>query len=873
MKIYRSLKEFNIHLSLLKPSTESFKKAFVILIIAVSVTALRTYNSYRSAENQSKGDFVSDGNDTQDKIFDVLHSDIQLLQSAAAYFTAEDSVTRSEWHEFVEHSKIDKAQNNALGVGYSMIISKSEIKQHIQKIKKEGFPAYTIKPAGERPFYTTVIYLEPFSGTNLKVFGYDNLTDPVRRKAIEMARDSNMITLTGKVLLLQQADKNSQTGILMFAPVYKKGMAINTIEQRRAAIKGWVYAAYRMNDLMQNAFRFWSLIKDDKIHLKIYDDSISARSLMYENDKSRTLNSKNVGEFSNLDPISFNGVKWIFQFTQPHQKTFFTDTFVLVNLLGGLVISLILFLLMLSLYSSGDRARQMAAHLTIELKENKERLELVLKGSNDAPWDWDLLTQTPYYYPQWWSQLGYVADEFLYEGNDPWRKLVHPEDIGNTDRLFKTALDSDEEGYEIEYRLLHKNGNYLTMLSRGFITRDANGVPVRVSGSDRDLTERKRAENALRLSEEKFRLITENVIDVIWVLNYNQKRFTYISPSVLNLHGFTVEEAMDQGVNFFKPGNSDLKQLIDSIPEHIKIALEPKNTDKSFLSQIQLPCKNGDFIWVEISTRYRINSDGEIEILGVTRDIEERKRLDDKILEQNQQLTELNATKDKFFSIIAHDLRNPFNTILGFSELLLNNIDKIDHEKIVKYVTTIHSTGKNTYKLLENLLEWSRSQTGSIEFNPENLVIEKLISDVIDLSENSSKSKNITISCEISDSIIAFADHNMVLTVLRNLVSNAIKFTNRNGIIQLKAIRQNNKVQITVSDSGIGIDDKRKKNLFGINEKEITSGTENEQGTGLGLVLCQEFITKHKEKIWIESQVGRGSDFIFTLPLSQEEKF
>lgn len=221
--------------------------------------------------------------------------------------------------------------------------------------------------------------------------------------------------------------------------------------------------------------------------------------------------------------------------------------------------------------------------------------------------------------------------------------------------------------------------------------------------------------------------------------------------------------------------------------------------------------------------------------------------------------------------IIAHDLRNPFNTILGFSELLLSNIDKIDHEKIVKYVTTIHSTGKNTYKLLENLLEWSRSQTGTIEFNPENLVIEKLITDVIDLSENSLKSKNITISCEISDSLIAFADHNMVSTVLRNLVSNAIKFTNRNGTIQLKALRQNNKVQITVSDSGIGIDEARKNNLFGINEKMVTAGTENEQGTGLGLVLCQEFITKHKEKIWVESQVGKGSDFIFTLPLSMAD--
>ena len=856
----------------MRTSSTSLEKSLIILLIALSITALRTFNSYQSALDRAYGDFVSDVNDTQDKISENLNADAQLLQSATALFAASDTVTREDWHLFVEHSKTDKTPNHELGVGYVMNIAKNKIRQHIEKIRKEGFPDYDVSTEGVRQYYSPVVFLEPFTGANLKVFGYDNMLEPVRRSALEQARDSNMITLSGKIILRQETDTNLQTGVLIFAPVYKNGMPVNTVWQRRAAIKGWAYQAYRMSDLMAYIFKSWWLMGEDKIRLQIYDDHISSQSMLYDSYKPGTISSNDNHSLSITEVSYLYGRKWMLHFTQPHPQTFFTDTFVLINLIGGIAISFILFLLVLSLYSTGEKARKIAGHLTLELKESKERLELVLKGSNDGPWDLDLLTQTPYYYPQWWKQLGYVADEFLYEGKDPWRKLVHPDDIGKADLLLKAALAGGEEGYEIEYRLLHKNGSYLSMLSRGFITRDGNGVPVRVSGSDRDLTERKKAENALRLSEEKFRLITENVIDVIWVLNYNQKKITYISPSVLNLHGFTVEEAMDQSIDLIETGNSDFKQLIDSIPEHIKIALEPKNTDKSFLSQIQLPCKNGDLIWVEISTRYRINSDGDNEILGVTRNIEGRKRLEAEILEKNKLLMELNATKDKFFSIIAHDLRNPFNTILGFSELLLSNIDKIDHEKIVKYVTTIHSTGKNTYKLLENLLVWSRSQAGIIEFNPEDLMIEKLIAEVIDLSENSSKSKNITISYEISDSLIAFADHNMVSTVLRNLVSNAIKFTNRNGTIQLKALRQNNKVQITVSDSGIGIDDKRKKNLFGINEKMGTSGTENEQGTGLGLVLCQEFITKHNEKIWIESQVGKGSDFIFTLPLSMAEK-
>jgi len=243
-----------------------------------------------------------------------------------------------------------------------------------------------------------------------------------------------------------------------------------------------------------------------------------------------------------------------------------------------------------------------------------------------------------------------------------------------------------------------------------------------------------------------------------------------------------------------------------------------------------------------------------------------QKNLESEIVSQNKKLAELNASKDKFFSIIAHDLKNPFNSIFGFSELLIKNIETYDKAKISRFINTIYESSKNTFKLLENLLEWSRAQTGKIEFKPENIILEHVLVDIIQLLDNLVKEKNITITYLISDSFIVFADKNMLNTVLRNLLSNAIKFTHKNGLIVVSAERIANEIEISVQDNGVGISSSVVDKLFSTSDKISTLGTDSEIGTGLGLILCKEFVTKHNGKIWVESDFGKGSCFKFTLP-------
>lgn len=237
--------------------------------------------------------------------------------------------------------------------------------------------------------------------------------------------------------------------------------------------------------------------------------------------------------------------------------------------------------------------------------------------------------------------------------------------------------------------------------------------------------------------------------------------------------------------------------------------------------------------------------------------------------ENAAQLQELNATKDKLFSIIAHDLRSPFNNILGFSELLLENKNDNKVAKSEKYLGIINSSANNTLILLDNLLNWAQSQTGKISFNPKKIIFSNIILEIIKLKKSIAKAKNISLNYSSSDEIEVYADENMLKTILRNLISNAIKFTNSNGKIDVTALQNDNFIEIAVSDNGVGMNDETRKKLFDISTNITTKGTANEKGSGLGLILCKEFIEKHGGKIWIESEEGRGSIFKFTLPLNK----
>lgn len=245
----------------------------------------------------------------------------------------------------------------------------------------------------------------------------------------------------------------------------------------------------------------------------------------------------------------------------------------------------------------------------------------------------------------------------------------------------------------------------------------------------------------------------------------------------------------------------------------------------------------------------------------------ERKRSADDIKKYSDELKQLNQTKDKFFSIIAHDLKNPFITILGFTDLLFSDYSDLSDEERLFYIQEMKKSAEMSHHLLQNLLHWSRSQTGRIEFNPQKLEIKKIVDENFILLSKTAEKKQIQLLHEIASDLFVTADEDMLNTVLRNLLTNAIKFSHKSGSIDVNAIRQGSSVQIVVQDTGVGMDQNTIDNIFRLDITRSKSGTENESGSGLGLILCKEFVERNNGKIWIESIPGKGSKFIFTLPL------
>ena len=374
----------------------------------------------------------------------------------------------------------------------------------------------------------------------------------------------------------------------------------------------------------------------------------------------------------------------------------------------------------------------------------------------------------------------------------------------------------------------------------------------------RDITTRKSAEKALRESEDRYRSLFENLTIGLY-RTHPDGRILMANPTTIKMMGCTsLEELMKR--NLEKEG-FELDYSREQFHKVIESEGQVRGLESAWVRW------DGSTIYVRESAKAIKNEEGNILYYeGSVEDITERKLAENKLRESEKRLTELNATKDKFFSIIAHDLRSPFNSIIGFGNLLREQIQEKKYQDLEKYIQIILKSSNNAMDLLLNLLEWARSQTGGMEFKLGPIDITRLINEVTGQMEPIAQEKSITISSELSSSEIIFADRDMVKTMVRNLISNAIKYSFIGGEIRITAERKNHHLMVCVMDQGVGIKNEVQSKLFKIDECISTLGTSKEKGTGLGLMLCKEFVDKHNGKIWVESKFGSGSKFCFALP-------
>jgi PAS domain S-box-containing protein len=384
-----------------------------------------------------------------------------------------------------------------------------------------------------------------------------------------------------------------------------------------------------------------------------------------------------------------------------------------------------------------------------------------------------------------------------------------------------------------------------------------------------DLSNQKKAEELLNKTLEKYRTIFENAVEGIAVVDHTgtirewnkflelKTGFSKTTAIGMKLWDIQVSVMTDDWKSKYPVENIEKvwMDIVRTLPENEIITREGQYLDaeKKLVLTEDLICP--------------ILLNGEKFLCIIQRDLTERINSQQALKINEQKLKQLNATKDKLFSIIAHDLRSPFNSILGYSQHLRDNIRKYNVEESEKYLDIINSSAQFTLNLLINLLSWAKHQSGQTIFSPELLSLQQIINEVVDLLGSSAKIKNITINHALPKKTMIYADKNMLKTILQNLISNAVKFTNPDGIISIYAMPVYDHIEITVSDNGIGISKEAIGKLFEIETNTPTSGTFDEPGSGLGLIICREFVEKHGGKIWVESKKGKGSEFKFTFPV------
>lgn len=463
-------------------------------------------------------------------------------------------------------------------------------------------------------------------------------------------------------------------------------------------------------------------------------------------------------------------------------------------------------------------------------------------------------------------------------------KMTHPEDLPEDARNIDLLLKYKTKTYTIEKRYQQKNGNYVWCQLTRSLVEESPEAPKYFLSVIEDISKRKNTELALLNSEQRLRTIFRESPSAIIITSISKGLYLDVNEAFLRITGYTRDEIIGHGTSevelFVNP--EDRKNLVRNIEK----TGEVRNLEFDFR------LKSGE-IATGLLQATLLNIENEPRMLSVVTDITDRKRAaeqiqryveelqDNKVIlennaremtELNEKLRELNASKDKFFSIVAHDLRSPFSALLGFSEYMYNHIEELTPDEVKDFSFRIYRSLNSLLKLIENLLQWARIHTGKMEFSPGMFNLNELIDEILNIYNMNARRKNIKILCSLSESYDVYADKDMMDSVLRNLLSNAIKFTSSGGEIKIQARRTEGFVEVSVKDTGIGISKEDMDRMFRIDENMTREGTDKEKGTGLGLVLCREFVEMNGGRIGVESETGKGSTFRFTIPEDEIKK-
>jgi len=854
----------------------------VAIGIGLSVTA--AWLVQRDIHDSAQREFEFAASEIRQNIQARLRANEQALYAGVGLFSTLDTVTRSDWQSFTRNLRVQEYLPGTQGIGFTASLAPEEVDPHIRAMRADGFPDYSVRPPGRRERTSAILYLEPQSGRNLRAFGFDMYSEPVRRQAMDLSMDRNVPALSGIVTLVQETKEDVQTGCLLYMPVYHRGQPASTVEERRRALRGWVYSPYRMNDLMQGTLRGWDLRqREHPLVVEIYDgDSVHPGSLLY---RSRLRTDSIVDTAVNLvhlDSLEASNRRWTLRvlqlgtgMTEREHRTAW------VVLAGGSAISFLLLGLIWALSNTRVRSREMADRSTRELRQMTERLSLATRTGGVGIWDYDISTGRLVWDDQMFKLYGIAPDSFV-AAYDTWRNGVHPDDRERADAEIQMAIRGEKE-FDTEFRVVWPDGSVHHIRAISFLDRDGNGAPLRLVGTNWDITREKESEEALRQSEKKISQLLQTTDQGIYGIDA-EGNCTFVNRSGLQMLGYSLEECLGRNMHrLIHHSHPDGSPYLWQTCPIFRSGLDGGGCR---LDTEVFWRKDGSSIPVEYSS-HPVVVDGTIEGSVVTfSDITARKEAESALLASNDELQEAtmranemavraemaNAAKGEFLANMSHEIRTPMNGVLGLTGLLLDtDLDKDQR----RFAETIRQSAESLLSLINDILDFSKIEAGKLELERLDFDLREMVSDLSSSLSPRVQDKGLElrhrIDPEVPDRLLG--DSGRLRQILLNLLSNAIKFTHR-GSITLEAKLDEESagdvlLRFAVRDTGIGIPQDKQALLFQKFSQVDASTTRQFGGTGLGLAISKQLAELMGGQIGVISREGVGTEFWFTVRMAR----
>ncbi|MDX9755162.1 MAG: CHASE domain-containing protein, partial [bacterium] len=699
------------------------------------------------------------------RIRSAIHSQFDLyalyLQGASNLFQASVEVTQEEWREYYEKTRANTLVDRLVSFNYIRFLRADELSDHIGEMRDRGLPAYTVWPAGDREAYAVLVYVEPWNGANQSIRGYDTFSEPIRRDAMEKARDRGEVQITGKVDLQQVKEEIQGWGLVLFAPVYAPMMPLHTPVERQDAIRGYVSGAFLIREFINQILP----IAGVDIAFEIYDGSPhDPANRMYASSESSTVSEGEAPLITEQKTIDLNGRQWTILF---HSTPVFLAGAGKLGtgwvLVVGLVISFLAYFLVFSLETTRRRALVLAYEMTTALRQSEEKYRIMTEslpiGIAIISLQKKDIVACNEQYKTWFPAVATHAQPVC---------QIHPCDSMAKDpcaTCYLHAILETGSPQKVEETVETAQGRR-TFSLLGIPIRDEGGRIVAIHETIEDITERRLAEKRLMDSREQLHAVANSANDAIIMMN-DEGLVSFWNPTAERLFGYTKEEALGRDLHGLIAHNSFHEAFFDAFPEFVETG---RGTTIGRTLELTGVTKEGEEIPLEISLS-AILLNGRWNAVGILRDIRDRKQAEqDRIARDAAEAA--SYAKSQFVANMSHEIRTPMNAILGFAQVLKQ--DSALTPRQAEFVQIIIQGGNHLLNLINDILDLSKIESGQATLSPTTFSLYTLLGDLETIFRTRTEEKNLQFLMERSElsSALICADQGKLRQVFVNLIGN-----------------------------------------------------------------------------------------------------